>query len=192
MKKKKIYLIRHGETAWTLSGQHTGTTDISLTENGKRQSQLLAKRIKALAIDKVMVSPMQRALETCKITGCANHATLEPLLSEWNYGIYEGLTSQEIRRTDPDWNIFLNGAPEGESVEDVKHRALKLLHMLETVHGNAALFSHGHFLRALTVCFLGLPMSAGRHFILFPGALSILSYEIQVPAISLWNDVSHF
>lgn len=188
---KKIYLIRHGETEWTLSGQHTGTTDISLTKNGKQQSELLAKRLKNHPIEKVFVSPMQRALETCKITGLADRAIVNPLLVEWDYGQYEGITSKEIHKTHPQWNIFLNGAPGGESVDDIKQRALKLLHILENTSGTIALFSHGHFLRSLAVCFIDLPIAAGRHFTLIPASIGILSYENQIPAISLWNDISH-
>jgi len=188
---KKIYLIRHGETAWTLSGQHTGTTDLPLTENGKKQAHLLAQRLQGLKFQSVLVSPLQRARETCAIAGFADQAVEDPKLVEWNYGRYEGFTSQEIHQTNPKWNIFLQGAPGGESVADMQHRTEKVLQACAKTQGNIAIFSHGHFLRSLAVRYIELAIADGRHLSLFPGSISILAAENNIPAISLWNDISH-
>ncbi len=190
-KVKRIYLIRHGETEWTLSGQHTGTTDIPLTQNGRKQAHLLAQKLQSLKFQSVYVSPMQRAKETCAIAGFADQAKEDPLLVEWNYGKYEGITSQEIHQTNPQWNIFLQGAPEGESVADIQRRTEKLLQIYAKTPGNIAIFSHGHILRSLAVRFIELPIAEGRHFSLFPGSISILASENTMPAIYLWNDIFH-
>jgi broad specificity phosphatase PhoE len=188
---KKIYLIRHGETAWTLSGQHTGATDIPLTENGKKQAHLLAHRLQGLKFQSVLVSPMQRARQTCALAGFAEEAIEDPMLVEWNYGKYEGITSDAIHQTDPKWNIFLQGAPGGESVADIQHRTDKLLQTCVKTKGNIVIFSHGHFLRALAVRFIELSIADGKHLSLFPGSVSILAFENTIPAIYLWNDISH-
>jgi broad specificity phosphatase PhoE len=188
---KTIYLIRHGETKWALTGQHTGLTDIPLTENGKRQSQSLAKRLKTVHFETVLVSPLQRSLETCRIAGCGDKAIVEPLLVEWNYGKYEGLKRREIEQESLDWDVFLNGAPGGESVSDVEKRCAQVLLSVQKIRGNVALFSHGHFLRALTACYIQLTVAEGRHFTLSPASLSLLTYENDFPVISLWNDISH-
>lgn len=188
---KKIYLIRHGETEWTLSDQHTGTSDIALTENGKKQAQALAKRLNSELFQKVFVSPMIRTRQTCQIAGFSQQAIVDSNLVEWNYGKYEGLTSKEIHQKSPHWNVFLNGAPSGENVENIKLRTTQLLQAFQKIQGNIAVFSHGHFLRALAVAYIEQPIQMGRHFSLFPAAISILSYEKSIPAICLWNDISH-
>ncbi|HEY2810362.1 MAG TPA: histidine phosphatase family protein [Rhabdochlamydiaceae bacterium] len=188
---KKLYLIRHGETEWTLSGQHTGTTDIALTKNGQQQAQLLADRLQGHDFSAVFVSPLQRAYKTCEIAGLCERAVVERDLSEWNYGHYEGKTSKQIHETHPHWNIFLNGAPGGESVKDIEKRCAKMCHLFQEASGDVAVFSHGHFLRALALSCIQLPIAAGRHFTLFPAAVSILAQEKNVLAISLWNDISH-
>lgn len=188
---KKIYLIRHGETEWTISGQHTGTTDIPLTENGIKQAHRLAKRLKDREFRAVFASPMLRSRQTCEIAGFSDEAVFDPNLVEWNYGAYEGLTSQQIHAQDPQWNIFQNGAPDGESVEDIQHRTARVLKTVQAIPGDVAIFSHGHFLRSLAVRFIDLSIIKGRHFILFPASICILAHENASPAISLWNDISH-
>lgn len=188
---KKIYLIRHGETEWTLSGQHTGLTDIALTQNGKQQAHLLAQKLKGHKFQAIFVSPLKRAYETCQIAGFAEQAIIDPRLMEWNYGDYEGLTSKQIQVDNPHWNIFNNGAPHGESVADIAQRIRNLLHSFQELNNDIAVFSHGHFLRALAVSFIELEIEKGKHFSLFPGAVCILTQEKTSPAISLWNDISH-
>ena len=188
---QKIYLIRHGETEWTLSGQHTGLTDISLTPNGKQQAHLLKKKLKDHSFQAVFVSPLKRAYETCQIAGFAEQALVDSRLMEWNYGDYEGRTSTQIHVDHPHWNIFNNGAPHGESVADIAERTKNILHSFQEFNNDIAVFSHGHFLRALAVSFIELEIEKGKHFSLFPGAVSILTKEKTVPTISLWNDISH-
>src|SRR5260221_9571077 len=147
--KKRIYLIRHGETDWTLSERHTGTTDLDITENGRKQAELIGKQIRGHAFALILCSPLQRAISTCDTAGFLNQAQLEPDLKEWNYGDYEGLTTPEIWKQSPHWNIFSHGAPHGESIADIGERTTRLLMRLSSIHGDIALFSHGHFLRAL-------------------------------------------
>ncbi len=187
---RKIYLIRHGETDWTLSGQHTGMTDLPLTENGRKQVELLSKRLKGHAFERVLISPLRRASETCELSGLYRHAEIDPDLAEWNYGNYEGLTTEEIWKIEPHWNIFLRGAPNGESVEDISARTNRILIKINASHGDIALFSHGHFLRALTTRWLKLPISEGNLFALSPASISILGFERDYHVIKLWNDVN--
>lgn len=188
---KKIYLIRHGETEWTLNGRHTGMTDIPLTENGEAQAETIGKRLKGHSFQAILSSPLQRAARTCEIAGFLKQARLDSDLVEWNYGNYEGLKGQEIRKNEPHWNIFLNGAPGGESVSDISDRTGKVLNNIQSLHGDVALFSHGHFLRALAARWLQLNTQDGRLFALFPGSISILGFEHNGHVLSLWNDVSH-
>jgi probable phosphoglycerate mutase len=188
---QKIYLIRHGETPWSLSGQHTGKTDISLTEQGIADAEKIGNRLKGHHFEKIFVSPMKRAQETCALSGMLKHAYTEDNLMEWDYGDYEGLTTQEIWKTDPEWNLFSRGAPNGESVTDVAARANRLLSKLHSYHGDLALFSHGHFLRVLAARYLGLSAQEGKLFTLSPSSISILSFERNTPVIALWNQTSH-
>ncbi|MBS0604137.1 MAG: histidine phosphatase family protein [Verrucomicrobia bacterium] len=188
---KRIYLIRHGETEWTLSGQHTGLTDIPLTAQGETDAGLLGKRLRGHAFETILYSPLQRASRTCEIAGLLKHAKAEPDLVEWNYGKYEGLTSQQILKESPHWNIFNNGAPEGETPADIAARANRVLTKIQSLHGDVALFSHGHFLRALTARWLLLPVQQGTLFALAPSSLSILGFEREKHVLSLWNDISH-
>jgi probable phosphoglycerate mutase len=189
---RKIYLLRHGETEWTLTGQHTGKTDIPLTENGRKQASQLGKRLKGIAFEKILTSPRKRAIETCEATGLFRHAEIDSDLAEWDYGDYEGLKTEEIWKRDPHWNIFFRGAPRGESVEDIAVRANRLLMKINTSHGDIALFSHGHFLRALAARWLKLPVAEGNLFFLSPASISILGFEKDHHVIQLWNDVCHF
>ena len=189
--QKKIYLIRHGETEWTLSGQHTGSTDIPLTKNGENQAKLLGDRLRGHAFQTILASPLQRAQQTCAIAGLLKTAQIDPNLVEWNYGDFEGMTSAQINKMQPNWSIFSNGAPNGESVADIGKRADKVLAKIQSLHGDVALFSHGHFLRALAARWLQLPAQDGRLFALFPGSLSILGFEKNTQVLFLWNDTSH-
>jgi broad specificity phosphatase PhoE len=191
LKTKKIYLIRHGETEWTLSGQHTGTTDIPLTQEGERQVEELKKRINKRDFSTILTSPLKRAIQTCELTGYLNRAKIDPDLMEWNYGDFEGKTSKEIHALYPQWSIFFDGAPNGESLADIEARTSRVLAKLEPLQGNIALFSHGHFLRALAAKWLQLSVREGRLFTLVPASLSILGYEKTTPVIQLWNDTSH-
>lgn len=180
---KKLYLCRHGETEWTLSGQHTGRTDIALTPKGLEQAEHLRKRLYGISFEKVFTSPRKRAMQTCQ----GLHAVVEPLAVEYDYGDYEGLTTEEILKKDPSWNLFQDGAPGGETLEQVGKRADQLLKKMEAYQGNVGLFSHGHFLRVLAARFLGLAPEQGKLFLLSVASVSILSYERNQPAIALWN-----
>ena len=173
----QIYLVRHGETPWVVTGQHTGRTDLALTEQGQRQADRLKPKLKGLACEKIFCSPLERAKETCTRAGFMEHAVINPNLIEWDYGTYEGLTRKEILNKNPQWNIFQNGAPQGESPQQVASRARAVLCALTAVEGNALLFSHGHFLRILTAVWLGLPLEAGNLFLLSAASISILGYE---------------
>ena len=184
---KQLYLCRHGETEWTLSDQHTGETDIPLTEKGKAEAKLLKKRIENVPFDAVFTSPLSRAKETCG----SEKAIIDPNLVEWGYGDYEGLTSKQIREKDPEWNIFLKGGPNGESIADVGKRADLFLKRAREYEGNVAVFSHGHFIRVLAARYLGLDAAEGRIFLLSVAALCILGFDHENPAIALWNDNHH-
>lgn len=189
--QKQIYLIRHGETEWTLSGQHTGLTDLPLTQNGENQGKMLGKRLRKYSFQTVLTSPLQRSVSTCEMTGLLKNAKLDPDLAEWNYGDFEGLTSEEIRKIQPHWTIFSNGAPHGESIADIQARTHRVLTQIQSLHGNVLLFSHGHFLRALAAHWLQLPVQDGRLFALSPASLSVLGFEKNIHVLNLWNDLSH-
>jgi broad specificity phosphatase PhoE len=180
-------VLRHGETAWTLSGQHTGKTDISLTDDGRR----LAKRMRPVLARKtfalILVSPLQRARETCELTDLSELAVVEPDLIEWDYGNYEGLTLREIHETAPGWLIFRDGCPGGETPEQVGGRVDCVIARARAVKGNVALFAHGHVLRVLVARWLGLPVCAGRLFLLDPATLSVLGHYHEVPVVRIWN-----
>ena len=188
----RLYLIRHGETAWSLSGQHTGRTDIPLTEQGEQDARKLAERLTAVKFSRVFTSPLQRARRTCELAGLGEIAEIEPDLAEWDYGDYEGLRLVEIRKGKPDWNVFRDGGPGGESPVQVSERADRLLARLRTLEGNIALFSHGHFGRVLGARWIGLEIRQAQHLLLSTASVSILGYEhnvAEVPAIALWNAV---
>jgi len=189
-----VYMARHGNTAWTLTGQHTGLSDLPLTPDGERNAVRLGERLKGLKFNKIFTSPLQRAARTCELAGFGAAAEIDPDLVEWNYGKYEGLTSAEILRDRPDWQLFRDGAPGGESPEQVGERADRVVQRLRGVAGDVLLFSSGHFIRMLTSRWLGLaPGTGGKYFLLNPASLSALSYEhsLSRPAIRLWNDDHH-
>jgi broad specificity phosphatase PhoE len=182
-----VYAIRHGETAWSLSRQHTGKTEVPLTKNGRD----LAKRLQPiLATERfvlVLVSPLQRARETCRLAGLGAGAIIDPDLQEWDYGNYEGLTPEEIRAEAPDWLLFRDGCPGGESPEDVGARADRVIARAGQAGGDVALFAHGHILRVLAARWIGLPPRGGQHFFLGTGTLCVLGYYRESPAIRIWN-----
>lgn len=182
-----VVLVRHGETAWSLSGQHTGSTDLPLTAAGEAAAAQLAPLLTPLPFRQVFCSPLQRARRTCELAGFADRAVLEPNLQEWNYGAYEGITSAEIHRTNPGWMVFRDGCPDGESPEAVGARVDQLIQRLRAMEGPALLFAHGHLLRVLAARWLGLPPQAGSHFLLDTATLNRLSAYRGVPALGCWN-----
>jgi broad specificity phosphatase PhoE len=189
-----VYLARHGETAWTLSGQHTGLTDLPLTPNGERNARRLGERLRGMTFTKVFTSPLQRAARTCGLAGFGGVAETDPDLVEWNYGQYEGLRSAEILRERPDWQLFRDGCPGGESPAQIGERADRVVQRVRAVAGDVLLFSSGHFIRVLAARWLALgPGSAGKYFLLSTASLSALSYEhtLSQPVIQLWNDNHH-
>ena len=189
-----VYLARHGDTAWTQSGQHTGLTDLPLTANGERNARRLGERLKGLKFAKVFTSPLQRAERTCELAGFAGVAEIDPDLVEWNYGEYEGLRSAEILAKRPGWQLFRDGAPGGESPMQVAERADRVVKRVRMVGGDVLLFSSGHFDRVLAARWLALdPSAAAKYFLLSPASLSALSYEhrLSQPVIRLWNDDHH-
>jgi broad specificity phosphatase PhoE len=185
-----IYLARHGETAWSVTGQHTGLTDLPLTERGERNALRLGQRLAGSVFAKVLTSPLQRALRTCELAGFGAIAEVDPDLVEWNYGDYEGLRTAEIHAVRPGWQLFRDGCPNGESPEDVGARADRVIDRVRSVKGPVLIFSSGHFLRVLAARWLGLEPFAGKFFMLDTASLSALSYErdLSSPAIRFWND----
>jgi len=187
MPTQQVALIRHGETEWSMSGQHTGTTDIPLTENGRRVAQMLKPILATVSFARVWTSPMQRARETCEQAGLGEVAEIDRDLVEWNYGRYEGLTSEQIRVQTPGWLIFRDGCPGGETPEEMGARVERVIARVRAVDGDVALFAHGHFFRVFVARWLGLPVEAGRHFLLDTATLSILGYYQDIPAVKRWN-----
>jgi broad specificity phosphatase PhoE len=188
-----LYLARHGETAWSLSGQHTGLTDIPLTDRGERNARSLGDRLKGLPFEQVLASPLGRAARTCELAGFGPVAKTDPDLLEWNYGDYEGRRTKDIRVERPDWQLFRDGCPGGESPAEVGARADRIVARARAIDGNVLLFSSGHFLRVLAARWLGLEPGAGRLFLLSTASLSALGYEhsLAEPVIRLWDDTRH-
>jgi probable phosphoglycerate mutase len=182
-----VFAIRHGETAWSLSGQHTGTTDIPLTDNGRQLAQRLRLALAKNAFERVLCSPMQRAQETCALAGFGDRAVIDSDLVEWNYGEYEGLTPKQIRQVAPDWLIFRDGCPGGEAPEQVAARVDRVIARSRAGDGDLALFAHGHVLRVLVARWIGLSAGGGQHFLLNTGTLCVLGYYRDIPAVRLWN-----
>ena len=189
-----IYLARHGETAWSLSGQHTGLTDLPLTARGERNASRLRQRLAGLTFAKVFTSPLQRARRTCELAGFGPVAEIDNVLLEWNYGEYEGRRTSEIRAERPNWQLFRDGCPGGESPQQVAARADRAVCRLRAVEGDVLLFSSGHFLRVLAVCWIGLELTTNaRLFMLSTASLSAVGYEdsLERPVIRLWNETRH-
>jgi probable phosphoglycerate mutase len=189
-----VYLARHGETAWSLTGQHTGLTDLPLTERGERNASRLQQRLKGLTFPKVFTSPLKRARRTCELAGFSTVAEIDPDLQEWNYGEYEGRRTTEIRAERPDWQLFRDGCPGGESPAQVVARADRAVSRLRAVRGDVLLFSSGHFLRVLAVRWIGLELTThARSFMLSTASLSAVGYEgsLSQPVVRLWNETRH-
>lgn len=186
----RIYLIRHGETLWTKSGQHTGISDIPLTDVGKQQALSLKEHLGKISFEAVICSPMKRAIDTCDLAGYKESRLTDRDAMEWNYGLYEALTKAEIQEREPEWSIFMRGAPEGESLRDITIRADRMLKKLLAYQKNVALFSHGHFLRALAARWLQLPAQEGRLFSLDVASISILGFEHREHTLKLWNSIN--
>jgi probable phosphoglycerate mutase len=189
-----IYLARHGETAWSLTGQHTGLTDLPLTERGERNASRLKQRLQGLTFARVLTSPLQRARRTCELAGFGTVAEIDRDLLEWDYGEYEGRRTADIRAERPDWQLFRDGCPGGESPAQVTARADRAVSRLRAVRGGVLLFSSGHFLRVLAVRWIGIELTAqARSFMLSTASLSALGYEdgLSRPVIRLWNETRH-
>src|SRR5499433_3026658 len=184
---QRVYVVRHGETEWSLSGQHTGVTDIPLTENGRA----VARRLRPILADQsfplVLTSPLSRARETCELAGLSAHAVVEPDLKEWNYGEYEGLTPKQIRDKQPGWMIFRDGCPGGETPAQIGARVDRVIARIRDAPGNVALFAHGHVFRVLVARWIGLPAGGGQHFSLDTATLNVLGYYHDSPAVKIWN-----
>ena len=188
-----VYLARHGETAWSRTGQHTGLTDLPLTERGERNARALGERLSRLPFAKVFTSPLQRAARTCELAGFGGGAVVDRDLVEWNYGQYEGRRTAEIQATRPDWQLFVDGCPDGETPEQVGARADRVVNRMRAIPGDVLIFSSGHFLRVLTARWLGLGPAAGRFLLMSTAGVSALSHDParSQPVIKLWNDTSH-
>jgi broad specificity phosphatase PhoE len=188
----ELYVARHGETAWSLSGQHTGRTDLPLTERGERQARALGERLRGYAVAAVLTSPSQRAVRTGQIAGF-DMAEIDPDLAEWDYGQYEGRRTAEILQERPDWQLFRDGCPGGESPQQVGARADRVIQRVRAIDGNVLIFSSGHISRVLAARWLGLEPAGGRYLLLGTASLSVLGYEhnLAEPAIRLWNETRH-
>jgi len=189
-----VYMARHGETAWTITGQHTGRRNLPLTKLGERNARQLGERLKGLTFAKVFTSPLQRAARTCELAGFEAAAEVDSDLVEWDYGEYDGLTTAEIRAKHPDWQLFRDGCPGGESPKMAADRADRVVRRLRAVQGDVLLFSSGHFIRVLAARWIGIePRVDARSFMLSTASLSALGYEqdLSRPVIRFWNDTHH-
>jgi probable phosphoglycerate mutase len=187
----QIWLFRHGQTEWSRTGQHTGRTDLPLTADGRRRAQAVARRLSGRPFALVLSSPLVRALETCRLAGYGDVAETTPDLMEWDYGDYEGRRTVDIQQERPGWSLWRDGVPGGESIEQVGGRTRKVIETAEAAGGDVALFAHGHVLRVLSACWLGLPPDAGRLLVLGTAAVSVLGYEHDTRVIVKWNQDSH-
>lgn len=185
--KKEIWLMRHGETEWALSGAHTSRTDLPLLPSGIKQAQDLAPKLKNHKFALVMVSPMQRARETCRLAGLSDAAVVTDDLKEWDYGLYEGRSTDDIHKENPGWLLWRDGVPQGETLDQVGTRVQRVIQRSLAVDGNVALFAHGHVLRILTAVWLGLPPGSGELFALNTGTMSVLGFEHEYHVIRRWN-----
>jgi broad specificity phosphatase PhoE len=184
---QQVYVVRHGETEWSLNGRHTGTTDIPLTDHGRAAARRLQPVLADLPFAMVLTSPLRRARETCELAGLGGRAGIEPDLMEWNYGEYEGLTPRQIHERDPDWMLFRDGCPGGEQPDEVAARVDRVIARVRATAGHVALFAHGHVFRVLAARWIGLPPSAGQHFLLDTATLNVLGYYREEPAVKVWN-----
>ncbi|WHZ26594.1 MAG: putative phosphoglycerate mutase family protein [Nitrospira sp.] len=185
--RQELWLIRHGETEWSAAKRHTGRTDIALTPAGERQAAALRQSLDGRRFELVLCSPLRRASETCRLAGYGQVAEVTEDLLEWDYGVYEGRTTQEIRSEQPGWSIWTTSVPKGESIEQVGHRAQRVIRRALTVGGDVALFAHAHILRILAACWLGLAPDAGRLFVLRTASISVLGFEHDRRVMTRWN-----
>lgn len=183
---QQIILVRHGETEWSRTGQHTGRTDIPLTEEGRRRAGALGAMLRDRDLS-IWTSPLSRAKETCRLAGFQQHAKIDDDLREWDYGIYEGRTTLDIRKETPNWSVWLSPIIDGESLDQVADRARRVIERAVGFKGHVALFAHGHILRILAACWIGLPPGTGRLLALDTASISILGYERQTRVIRQWN-----
>ncbi|HYL69683.1 MAG TPA: histidine phosphatase family protein [Candidatus Dormibacteraeota bacterium] len=184
---QQLVLVRHGETEWSRERRHTGRTDVPLTSEGEAQAAALKQRLGAYSFAAVLCSPLQRARRTCELAGYGDVAVLDGDLQEWDYGSYDGLTLQEIRKERPGWNLWADGARDGESLQQVATRAERVIARARMAQGDVLLFGHGHILRVLAACWLELPARAGQRFALGPASPSVLSYEHEWTVMRSWN-----
>lgn len=187
------WLVRHGQTEWSVAGKHTGRQDIPLTAEGEEQARKAGARLRSIPFAAVWTSPLQRARKTCELAGFGARAELLPDLMEWNYGDYEGLTSAEIRARRPGWHLFRDGCPGGEGLQDVVARVDRVVQRLKSAPGTVLVFAHGHLLRVLATRWAGISAENGSRFGLAPASISILGWDGATgePLIDRWNDVSH-
>lgn len=184
---QRIFIVRHGETDWSANGRHTSRTDLPLTEAGRKQAGQLAQELSGEMFDLVLCSPLLRARETCELAGFADVAERCDDLKEWDYGLYEGLTTPQIRAENPDWNLWADGCPDGESPAQIGARVDRVLAQMSTVDGDGLTFAHGHVLRVLTARWLQMEVAAGARFKLAAAGLSILGHERETEVIERWN-----
>ena len=187
----QIWLFRHGETEWSLSGQHTGRTDLPLTAAGRRRAQAIGRRLSGRPFALVLSSPLARALETCRLAGYGDVAETTPDLMEWDYGDYEGRRTVDIQKERPGWSLWHDGVPGGEMIDEVAARTRKVIETAMAADGEVALFAHGHVLRVLTARWLDLAPDGGQLFEFGTAAVSVLGYERDTPVIVKWNQDSH-
>ncbi|WP_224011376.1 histidine phosphatase family protein [Paraburkholderia tropica] len=191
-KPREVWLIRHGETEWSRTGQHTGRTDIALTEHGREQARALTKPLAEVQFDAVLASPMSRAIETCKLAGLGERMIVSADLLEWDYGVYEGRTTPDIRQTEPDWSVWRSTIAQGESLAQIETRARGVIESLLVMvehGGRIAVFSHAHFLRTLAGCWVGDSAALGAHFYLDTASISVLGFDRESRAVRRWNAI---
>jgi broad specificity phosphatase PhoE len=185
--RHELVLVRHGETEWSATGRHTSRTDLGLTERGRERAAALGRELDQGRFALVLCSPLRRARETCELAGFAELAVVCPELHEWDYGEYEGLTTPEIREQRPDWSLWRDGCPGGESPEQVGARADQVIARARSAEGDALLFAHGHILRVITARWIEMPVAAGARFALGAGALCTLGFERETQVVREWN-----
>lgn len=185
--RQELWLIRHGETEWSVAKRHTGRTDIPLTPTGERQAAALGRSLAGRRFALVLCSPLRRARQTCELAGYGEVATMTDDLLEWDYGVYEGKTTKEIRLEQPGWSIWTASVAKGESIEQVGCRAQRVIQLALASGGDVVLFAHAHILRILTACWLGLPPDAGQLFVLRTASISVLGFEHETPVMTQWN-----
>lgn len=188
--RPEVVLVRHGETAWTISGQHTGNSDIPLTDAGRRQGEALGERLSGRRFEVVLTSPLGRAAETCRLAGLGEAAEASDDVLEWDYGAYDGRTTADIREERPGWSLWSDGVPEGEVAAGVGRRADRVIERLRAASGDSAVFSHGHFLRVLAARWVGLTPADGRLLALGPASVSVLGWEREQAVVKRWNDTA--